>query len=1520
MKNKQKNYILASILSGVALTATGLFFANEINKENFIKNIDSLNEREVPTNWTHGILSEPSSAVDVKDLFPGQDIFKYFKKDIYSQISYFDEETNVYTLTTVLETTDTFDLENITTVEDTHRRPTEPKIENKFVFFTGATSSLMGVRGNSTSWNYSTRRNLIKGYDSYDPDVAKSKTAYVTDKTDFKNSASNVGGEDLLSSSTGSKFSDLGISPEKGLVVQTTYNAEQRLNDVMKLFSYSSLLWHGIDNKFIGTNLKHYYDDFNDLSSSQQKIAEETYWYQNVQGAIAWTDIKLQLDVSTPEEISNLPHFGGVVYYWASDWQYIDPRKLLINIESNSSEEITNDIYDVSNIKFTITNDAQTVDYSGDSVDIEASEQVVEINRDGDGKSYINNEETNLFDHLITTTHDVAVNPDQSYIVKDSEIPIELSKESGLPWNLDSQERLVFWPKVDYKLSFETSILADDEAYNITGIKSEVITKSYIRNKTFDIQEPILKNATTLENFEVSEISETGTLLNSSMTFELDTQTNFETAQLPAAAPTLLEKVEVMDDEGIVYGTYTFNQDDFDTNTGLTKSPIELVVSDLPTETTGNLNLVATYGEETVPILDEDGEETGLFEKPKVLLSTQEVTTPSIQQVVVSDFVIDTNSFIWLDPTKGEIEGSFKVDGVGIEEETNEQGGILKNNFDLMTYSIKNDSTGELIIEDQNFDTSLVNSNDGTTTQTFKFEAPTNSTDLSYSLIVKTGAGETSWIKTTVTTPSPTVEFDQISLETNGWTVTAGDKVSTKLNGTIHSVTMEQSGESNGKLIATDLKSLSILGLGTTIDVALVDEGNGLYSFETDAIQLDHNQTFSPKFSIVYDELNSSDLLTGETMDIDVDGITTPEITPTTFENEELMHSNENYDVLDKTVTYTFDYAVDTVSESESIVNDNIVAEPIQSVESIILKDGSTEMATLNSGEFDYDANTGFVNAKFENVEFENTHSVSATIVVNYTKIDGTTATFNSTVTDSFVTFEPGKPTKPEITKFVNSELVKVDSDVNGEDKWSTIFTYEFDATSAEEQTASGDVLGATKVTAITITDSKGNEVARVDSPVATDEATGIYSGDIEIVNIEPNASETYTLNIESGVTDNATQGKNHIVIDAPTFGVDSIVGSDLVFNSFETSYSAIKFDLNVKDLETEYGYDAWTLDSAKIINAEGKEFVSKDYDSTTGDFTIIVNELKPSTESGPMEEQINNGGYQLVITDNDGNEIVNDITVSGDQINGVDPATPSNKPGELENIIQGVVIDGTSITTSGSFNYEVTIKEPTLFDEVEFKKGFKLVDENGNEVKSTPLERITKAEGELITYSATASGLSTGAHEIFAQYQVYDSIMESNIDVELEVGNSIEIPAVPKTKFPWWIIIVILLLLTIIGIAAFLAFVWFTRWVVTKSEAKGTKLIITTNKKYDKEFANIEGRTLSTDKGDKTWTAKANEKGFIEISINSMKIEDGEKIKELIFKAIDEDQKDIKLIATVANAMKTFSKKENGKAEAKKI
>ncbi len=1232
----------------------------------------------------------------------------------------------------------------------------------------------------------------------------------------------------------------------------------------------------------------------------------------------------------SPSEITNAPKFGGTIYLQPSI-NVIDPEHLLLNAKLKEIG-VRSSQYNLGEVKFNLHNDQTTVDYGGaQKYDIQPLDQEIIINKkDGsgkhDGKIWINGKESTnpLYDSYIENRLSEPNGENDNFITRDQDILDEgfnilLSNKADDPdkdkWNIinDAPEngRLIFWPEVDYNLTLTTEVSVTKE-----GISSGMLSKDEVRKSTlnypYDVQQPVFTQLDVKnDTYDVYPFIDgnDSTYVSNEIEFLVDTQTVKETATLPTAKPTELKKLELVsrpvggsDSDWVISSdAYTFNQADFDVNTGFSKHLINLKISDqiLKAGETREFAIQSTYAADSRTILSR----------------TLELSAPSMDALGegnIQEWGVVDNTYHSVDDNNGLVDLNVKLDTVSTEEADPIEEGHLATGVNKIEI-LKEDGT---VIQTREIDDSKITS-EGLINETFSVNVDRQNEN-TYKLKIYSDAGiYTSTNVLKFTTPAPSVKFKVTDLVNSDFIVINDSTVSTNLSFSIDGTTIAESDAMFWDEIATKVNSIVIKGLGSdiTIDNPTADK-NGKIDITTDPINLTQGKTYDVKVVVNYDELNGT-TLTNQSQEVISTSITTPGVNDSGITNEEASGTRSKYTPPtsgDKgVVSYDIDYSFDTTSEKEIVNPDGTLNAPM-TITQLELYDVNTKdvLETQTSAQFTYNPIDGTVKTTFRDVQLleATDYTLGVRVTWNYSNEPTVSKTHESTKT--FTTWEAGVPTKPTDITFTKEDFVnEVDADGKETGKLSTTFNYSFDTTTYQEYVDSNYEDGETNVTGIKVTSSLGGSIAEDDLTSHVD-ANGLYTGELTLSGIDPLKDDvTFTLSID---WENGTEDSS-IIESTPAIGVMKIDKADIKATNVQTSYSSIQMDLSILDgnRSSELDrYEDYILDEVKVVNAAGDEFTSEvdvnTYTPEAGlDTSILITGLQPSNNDGndTFANQINEGGYKLVISTVDGQTLEKDITVvdSTNSINiGDDELSipTTEKPGDLKNIITGVEVDPTSITTSGSFDFQVVIEADETFDIEEFNKIFNITDENGNVLESEPLTLVTgnRAATEKVYSSSLIEGqLDAGEHTLTASYKVFDNLVGDEVNVEYEM-DPISIPEAPKdNSFPWWIIIVILLLvLSIVGAALAVVFVVLP-WSIVSSETKvqtGNKASITINKKHDVVKEKLKGTKLNIEGKEYKYSISKNDKDNAVINIEGITVKDG--LSNIKFSG----EKDIKVKGTI--------------------
>ncbi len=1072
--------------------------------------------------------------------------------------------------------------------------------------------------------------------------------------------------------------------------------------------------------------------------------------------------------------------------------------------------------------------------------------------------------------------------------------------------------RLIFWPEVEYNLTLTSEVLVTTE-----GISSGLLSKDQIRtaslNYPYDVQQPVftqldVKND-TYDAYPFIDGNDS-TYISNEIEFLVDTQTVKETATLPTAKPTELHKLELVsrpvggsDSDWVISSdAYIFDQKDFDVNTGFSKHLISLKISDqiLKAGETREFAVQSTYASDNRTILSRE----------------IELTAPSMEAIGegnIQEWGVVDNTYHSIDDKNGLVDLNVKLDTVSNEEADPIEAGVLATGVNKIEI-LKEDGT---IIETREIDDSKITP-EGLINETFSVNVDRQNEN-TYKLKIYSDAGiYTSTNEIKFTTPAPVVKFETTDLVNSDFIVINDSTVSTNLSFSIDGTTIAESDALFWDEIATQVNSIVIKGLGSDITIDnLTPDKDGKIDVVTDQINLTQGKTYDVKVVVNYDELNGT-ALTNQSQEVITTSITTPGVVDSGITNEEASGTRNKYTpptTGDKgLVSYDIDYSFDSTSEKEIVNPDGTLNAPM-TITQLELYDVNTKVVleTQAPGQFIYSPIDGTVKTTFKNVELleATDYTLGVKVTWNYSNEPSVSKIHESTKT--FTTWESGKPTAPTDITFTKDDFVsEVDADGKDTGTLSTTFSYSFDTTTYEEFESSGFEDGETNVTGIKVTSSLGGSVVEDDLTSHVD-ANGLYTGDLTLTGIDPLKDDvTFTLSID---WENGTE-ENSIIESTPAIGVMKISEDDIKSTNIRSSYSSIEIDLSISDsdrLTLVNKYEDYILDEVKITDGAGNEFVSKTDVSTYDpevqfDTTIRIDKgLQPADI--PFADQINNGDYKLVVTTTDGQSIEKGITVdstTGIVSVGNDELPPlvTEKPGDLTNVITDFVIDPATITTSGSFEFQVVVEPDATFDADKFKESFKIKDENGTEMDIEPLTLVdgSGTRGTTQVYKSSASAkegkeFSSGVHKLTASYEVTDSL--TGLPAEVEFGGiELSVPESPKeNSFPWWIIIVILLLvLSIVGAALAVVFVVLP-WSIVPSETKvqtGNKASITINKKHDVVEEKLKGTKLNIEGKEYKYSISKNEKDNAVINITGITVKDG--LSNIIFSG----EKDIKVKGTI--------------------
>ncbi len=1227
------------------------------------------------------------------------------------------------------------------------------------------------------------------------------------------------------------------------------------------------------------------------------------------------------------------PRFAGTVYLSPSV-TLVDPKKLIVKTKIKKSFDMEEAWYNLGEVKITLHNDLTTVDYgNGLNFDIEELDQEIILNKDNgdgthDGKVWINGKESKTpeYTKLIESRESDGVT--DNFITKDQalldDMKFTLSTEySSNPdkdkWNTTSSTpssgRLIFWPEVNYTISTQSQVLQTNEgkANGIVNVNQRKSSKVFY---PYDVQQPVF---TSLEvknsNFntypfdsDTTSNPDKSTYVSNEITFTIDTQTDSETTTLPTGKPTNLKTLELVsrpvggnDSEWVTSSdVYTFDQNDFDVTTGSTKHNIDLQIGDkaLKQGESKEFAVKTTYS-------DDD-----LISYSDTLL----INAPSMEPIGesnVTEFSIDENSYASIDSENGSVNLKVNLDTVSKEEANPGDGGNFATGVSKLEILDKDDNVIETVdIDDSKIDEA------GIIDETIQVNA-NRQAENTYKLKIYSDAGiYTSTTELVFAAPAPGVSFDTSDVTNSDFVVINNEKVTTKLSFTIDGTTIEESDASKGDKIATTVNSITIKGLGADKVInTLSPDSNGVINITTDDFELDQGTEYNGvKVGVNYDELNGTQQK-GVTEELINTTLTTPAVEDAGFQNQEASLVWNDYTpptTGDKgDVNYDVNYSFDTTSINEINDGSGTLKAPI-TIDSIELTDSNTRasLGKLNAGEFDYNETDGVVNATFKDVTLKEATDYTLYAKTTWHYSNEPTTSHETSYSQSFRSWE-SKPTAPTEISFTKGDYV-----IEADDTLSTTFDYSFDTTTAKEAANSNYQYMETKVSGVKITSSAGGEIEETN---LTSDANGIYSGELELKGISPLQTDVdFTLVITYG--ENQTSD-SVITEDTPALGVMEISDEDVVVNGIETSYSAMRFDLFIQDLDRASSldkYDDYKLSEVKITNNDGQEFIAKpedvnNYDPAAGlNISIFVTGLKPAHngDEDTFAKQINEGEYKLIVNTVDGNGIEKAITIdetSNDvNIDGQKPLTPTGteKPGDLDNIISEVNIKPETISEDGSFNFEVKIDvDDATFDEdaeKAFINSFQLTYDGGKEITIEPLQLVTTGTKAATTkvYASKASGLPAGNHEITASYKVEDKVIHAQVNVDFE-GTTVSIPK--SSHFPWWIIIVILLLLTVIGAAiAAVFFFIILPWSIVPSETQiktGNKVSITLNKKYDAVVEKLSDSYLYIEDEGYAYSITEDDKGRAVINIDGLNMKKLEKVSNIKFSS---DEKDIKVKGTI--------------------
>ncbi len=1249
-------------------------------------------------------------------------------------------------------------------------------------------------------------------------------------------------------------------------------------------------------------------------------------WYAE-RGNFEFDAVPLSWSTSNLE---NAPKFGDTVYV-APKINYVDPEHISISAKLKDVG-VQKDAYNIGEIKITLHNDQTNVDYGeGNKFDIAELNQEIIINKKDtsgkhDGKVWINGKESTnpLYTQYTEYRENEPGGEKDNFLTSDesinSNLEFDLDKDSDNPdkglWNTTSGSpsngRLVFWPEVKYNLQLSTEVMVTQVGagmgmYDSTEFRADTLYKPY------DIQQPIfsemgLKNEKYTMYPSVEGVDDK--FVKNTIEFNVDTQTASETNDLPTAKPTDLKSFQLVsrasEEEDWVESSdlYTFNQADFDVNSGSSNKKIELTINDQILKT-GEAKEFAIKSIFTADDIESYSDSFTL-------------TAPTIEPIGesnVQEFTSDENSYSSIDSENGKVNLHVKLSTIPSEVADSTDGGQLPTGVRKLEIQ----DTSGVVLATKEIDESQVDSTglidefievpvDRTTTNSYKLKIYADAGIYTSTKVVKFNA------------PEARVVFNASEITNSGYTVINDKKVSTKLSFTIDGTTLAESDSSLGDLIATEVKSITIKGVGTTdivIDSPTAD-ANGVINVTTDEITLDQGADYNGvKVLVKYDELNVSSL-TNQTKELIDTSFTTPGVNANTFTDEQSSTERKGYTPAPNTsdkgdVNYDVNYSFDSTSIKEIDNGDGTLNAPIV-IDSLELTDKGTNdvLGTLNAGEFDYNEADGTVNAKFENVILKEATLYTLNVKTTWHYVNDSATPHENNYSDSFTTWEAGMPQAPTDISFTKGDFVnEVDVDGKETGTLSTKFNYSFDTTTFDEYEQSGYEDGETKVTGIKVTSSTGVEIEETN---LTPDANGLYSGELELTGITP-----LTENIDFTLVitwDDGNETTDTIITEStPAIGVMQISDEDVVVNDIETSYSSMKFNLSIQDLDRASlldKYEDYELSEVKITNKYGKEFIAEnvnDYDPEVKfDTSILVTGLKPSNDDGTdtFAKQINDGEYKLIVNTVDGNGIEKSITIdeaSNDiNIDGQTPITPptTEKPGDLDNIISEVNIKPETILEDGSFEFEVKIDvDDATFDaaaEQAFIDSFQLTYDGGKEIKIEPLQLVTTGTKAATTkvYASKASGLPAGNHEITASYKVEDKLVNAQVNVDFE-GTTVTIPE--SSHFPWWIIIVILLLLTVIGAAiAAVFFFIILPWSIVPSETEiktGNKVSITLNKKYDVVVEKLSDSYLYIEEEGYAYSITEDDKERAVINIDGLNMKKLGEVSNIEFSS---DEKDIKV------------------------
>ncbi len=1269
--------------------------------------------------------------------------------------------------------------------------------------------------------------------------------------------------------------------------------------------------WQHPSQKIKVDYLKQYSILLTDFSVKGDGTNYTGHWYADYQfnRVFVFEDIKIKW---SDAEIENAPKFGGTVYLSPSI-NVIDPEHLLLSGKLKAIS-VKDAQYNLGEVKFTLHNDQTRVDYGGaQQYDVQPLDQEIIINKKDasgkhDGKIWINGiESTNpLYDSYIENRLSEPNGEKDNFITRDQDILDEglniiLSNKKDDPdkdkWNVinDAPEngRLIFWPEVDYNATLTTEILVTKE-----GISSGMLNKNEVRKSTlnypYDVQQPVFTQLDVKnDKYDIYPFIEgsDSTYVSNEIEFLVDTQTIKETATLPTAKPTELKKLELVsrpiggsDSDWVISSdAYIFDQKDFDVNTGFSKHLINLKINDqiLKAGETREFAIQSTYASDERTILSR----------------TIELSAPSMDAIGegnIQEWGVVDNTYHSVDDNNGLVDLNVKLDTVSTEESDPIEAGVLATGVNKIEI-LKEDGT---VIETREIDDSKITS-EGLINETFSVNVDRQNEN-TYKLKIYSDAGiYTSTNEIKFTTPAPAVKFRTTDLVNSDFIVINDSTVSTNLSFSIDGTTIEESDALFWDEIATQINSITIKGLGSdiTFDNPTVDK-DGKIDIVTDPINLTQGKTYDIKVVVNYDELNAT-TLTNQSQEVITTSITTPGVIDSGITNEEAYGTRNQYTpptTGDKgLVSYDIDYSFDSTSEKEIVNPDGTLNAPM-TITQLELYDVNTKVVleTQAPGQFIYNPIDGTVKTTFRDVQLleATDYTLGVRVTWNYSNEPTVSKTHESTKT--FTTWEAGVPTKPTDITFTKEDFVnEVDADGKDTGTLSTTFNYSFDTTTYQEYVDSNYEDGETNVTGIKVTSSLGGSIVEDDLTSHVD-ANGLYTGELTLSGIDPLKDDvTFTLSID---WENGTEDSS-IIESTPAIGVMKIDKADIKATNVQTSYSSVKIDLSISDSDRNSlidKYEDYILDEVKITNTAGDAFVSETDVNTYNpevqfDTSILITGLKPANNDDGTDSfanQINDGGYKLVVTTKDGQSLEEDILVdetTGNVEVGDDELTtpPTEKPGDLTNIISEVSVDQSSITTSGSFAFKVVVEaDDSTFDIDEFSNSFEIRDEKGNVIEIEPLTLVEEAKAttkKTFTSKVKENQLSAGQHTLTASYKVEDKLVSDKVNVDFEVG-SISIPEVPKS-FPWWIIIVILLLvLSIVGAALAVVFVVLP-WSIVSSETKvqtGNKASITINKKHDVVKEKLKGTKLNIEGKEYKYSISKNDKDNAVINIEGITVKDG--------------------------------------------